>query len=80
MLQWIMIFSALLSLFKMGLLTMAELAPIFDKYKALPPTLETEKALKNELLDLAKRTMPTLDPAAKAQLEADGISLADLGL
>ena len=80
MLQWIMIVSALLSLFKVGLLTMAELAPIFDRYKALSPTPETEQALKNELLDLAKRTMPTLDPAVMAQLKADGIDPAELGL
>ncbi len=80
MLQWIMVVTALLGLFKMGLLTMAELMPIFDKYKALPPTPETEQALRDELLDLAKRTMPISDPAVMAQLQADGIDLASLGL
>jgi len=78
MLQWIMVVTALMGLVKAGLLTLAELTPIFDKYKVLPPTPANERALKNELLDLAKRTMPTADPQVIAQLGADGIDLGSL--
>jgi len=76
----IQIAAAILGLVRQGIVTAGDLKAVFDKYKGQTPDPATIEAMRNDLLDLAKRVAPGLDPAVIAQLKADGLTPADIGL
>jgi len=75
---WLTLLTLVMALVKQGFLTMAEIMPVLEKYRAIPHSDENEKLLKGELLDLAKRSLPMSDPALLAQLTIDGATAEEL--